>query len=220
MLTSLLTGLSILIIGDSHLTVPYYLIDSLHAGLEKQGAIVRTLGVCGTDPGDWLKPTKGTCGAAEREPGGQAKVLDVNTETVPIDKLISQYHPNLVVIVMGDTMAGYKQASFPKTWAWQQVTGLTQAIAKTGTACIWVGPAWGTEGKKFNKTEQRTKEVAAFLASNVSPCEFIDSTKFSKPKEWATTDGQHFTKTGYQSWGNAITQAIVDSNVVKELKKK
>jgi len=220
MLTSALAGLSILIVGDSHLTVPYYLIDSLHSGLEEQGAEVRTFGVCGTNPSDWLKPTEGTCGAAEREPGGKVKVLPASTSTIEIDQMIARYKPNLLVVVMGDTLGAYKEPVFPKTWAWQQVTGLTQAIAKAGTACVWIGPPWGTEGQKFHKTEVRTRQVSAFLASNVAPCEYIDSTQLSKPGEWATSDGQHFTRSGYQSWGKALTQELLESPTVQKLEKK
>jgi len=220
MLTSVLAGLSILIIGDSHLTVPYYLIDSLHMGLERQGAQVHTIGVCGANPGDWLKPVKGTCGAAERRGDAAVQVLDVNTPATPIDQLLAQDKPDLVVIVMGDTMAGYQQATFPKTWAWQQVTALTQTVAKANTACVWIGPAWGTEGGKYQKTFARAKQVSAFLSSNVAPCQYIDSLTLSKPGEWATTDGQHFTKSGYEAWGKALTQQLAESPIVQELKKK
>lgn len=220
MLTLLLAGLSILVVGDSHLTAPYYLIDSLHTGLEKQGAEVRSFGVCGTTPSDWVKSVEGTCGAAERTPEGKLKVLPSNTSTVPIDQLIAKYKPDLLVVVLGDTLGGYKDLTFPKTWAWQQVTGLTKAIAKTGTPCIWIGPPWGTEGVTFRKSESRTKQVSAFLATNVTPCEYIDSTQLSKPKEWATSDGQHFTRSGYQAWGNALTRELLASSMIKKLEKK
>lgn len=220
MLASVLTGLTILIVGDSHLTVPYYLIDSLHTGLEKQGAQVHTLGICGTDPGDWLSSVKGDCGAAERRGTAPAQVLKMDTPTTPIDALIANDKPDLVIVVMGDTIGAYKQASFPKTWAWQQVTSLTKAIAKTDTACLWVGPAWGTEGGKYQKTFARVKLVSSFLASNVAPCGYIDSLKLSKPGEWATTDGQHFTQAGYQAWGGALVEQVLAAPVVAQLKKK
>lgn len=221
MLTSVLTGLSILIVGDSHLTTAHTLIESLHSGLEQNGAEVRSLGVCGSNAGDWLQTVKGTCGAAQREPGGEVQILDASAATTtPIDALITRYKPDLLVIVMGDTMAGYKDASFPRAWAWQQVTSLTKEIAKADTRCIWIGPAWGSEGSKFQKSPARTQQISSFLASNVAPCEYIDSLKLSKPGEWATTDGQHLTRSGYQAWGQALTQQILQSPIVKKLEKK
>jgi len=42
----------------------------------------------------------------------------------------------------------------------------------------------------------------------VAPCTYIDSLTFSKPGEWGTTDGQHFTVAGYKSWANAIGGAL------------
>lgn len=220
MLTSVLAGLSILIIGDSHLTTPHYLIESLHMGLVEQGAKVHTLGVCGTNAGDWLQAVPGTCGAAERVGAEKTKLLGRNGPTRPIGGLLAAEKPDLLVIVMGDAMAGYDKPAFPKAWAWQQIGGLTKAIGKTGTACVWVGPAWGTEGGKYKKTFARVEQMSAFLASNVAPCDYIDSLKFSKPGEWATTDGQHFTASGYQAWGKAITKAIAAAPTVKALEKK
>ena len=75
MAASLLTGLTILMIGDSHLATPDYLIGTLQDSLVQQGAKVHTLGICGTNAGDWLKVTPGTCGGAERRNGDKAVVL-------------------------------------------------------------------------------------------------------------------------------------------------
>lgn len=50
--------------------------------------------------------------------------------------------------------------------------------------------------------------MSSFLATNVAPCTYIDSLTFSKPGEWITTDGQHFTIDGYQKWAKAIGGAL------------
>lgn len=205
---SLLAGLSILIIGDSHLATPFYLIGSLHDNLLKQGAQVHTIGVCGSVPTDWLTVTPGTCGGAERVGNGKAITTGAAAKTTPITQLIASEKPDLVLIVLGDTMAGYTKPAFPKTWAWQQTTALAKAIGATGTKCAWVGPAWGTEGGKFGKTFARVELTSKFLAANVAPCTYIDSLKFSKPGQWATDDGQHFTGPGYKLWADAIAKAI------------
>ena len=44
----------------------------------------------------------------------------------------------------------------------------------------------------------------------MAPCTYIDSLTFSKPGEWITTDGQHFTIDGYQKWAKAIGTALGD----------
>ena len=203
-----LAGLSILMVGDSHLANGGYLIDTLQDQFTAAGASVHTLGVCGSTPADWTTVKKGDCGGAERVNKAPLTVTGADAATKPVKQLIAAEKPDLVVVVMGDTMASYKQATFPKAWAWQQTSALTKDIGSTGTACVWVGPAWGTEGGKFGKTFDRVKATSDFLASNVAPCTFIDSLKFSKPGAWRTMDGQHFTASGYKDWAQAIAEAI------------
>ncbi len=222
MAASLLAGMTILMIGDSHLATPGYLITSLHEDLVAQGAKVHTLGVCGSNAGDWLKASPaGQCGAAERRDSGKVVVLSDKTATKPISELIAADKPDLVLVVLGDTMAGYDKPDFPKTWAWQQTKALTAAIAATGTRCVWVGPNRGSDGGKYKKTVGRAEVVSSFLATNVAPCDYIDSLKFSVTgqKEWATVDGQHMTAPGYKLWGDAIDKALMNTSVVKGLKK-
>jgi hypothetical protein len=219
MITSVLAGLTILIVGDSHMTTPSYLITTLQDGLVAQGAKVHSLGICGANAGDWTKVTPGTCGGAERTGSEAVKMLGTAPATRPIKELIAADKPDLVIVVQGDTMAAYDKPDFPKTWAWQQVTALTKDIASTKTACAWIGPAWGTEGGKFGKTFARVKLMSSFLSANVGPCTYIDSLTFSKPGEWATLDGQHFTAQGYKQWGAAITNALVQTPAIAGLKK-
>ena len=166
MLTSLFAGMSILLIGDSHLAAPGYLITTLQDDLVKQGAVVQTIGVCGSNAGDWLKTTPSTCGGAERLNDGQIVLKGKDARTTPVTDLIAAKKPNLVVIVLGD------------------------------------------------------KQVSAFLGSNVAPCAYIDSTQFSTPGQWPTTDGQHYTNTGYKAWGDAIAKQLGELPQVKALQKK
>ena len=84
MAVSILAGMTILMIGDSHLATPDYLISTLHDSLVTQGAKVHTLGICGANAGDWLKATPGTCGGAERRDSEKAVVLGGKAATVPI----------------------------------------------------------------------------------------------------------------------------------------
>ncbi|ALM85417.1 SGNH/GDSL hydrolase family protein [Bordetella sp. N] len=215
---SVLTGLTILVVGDSHLGYPGYLIDTLQDNLLANGAKqVHTVSVCGSTPAQWITATPGTCGGAEKV--GKTPVVHKQTaSTTPISQLLAADKPNLVIIVQGDTIGGYAQPVFPKTWVWQQVTTLTKAIAATNTACVWVGPPWGSEGGKYQKTFPRVQQISSFLATNVAPCEYIDSTKMSKPGDWGSTDGQHLTTTAYKAWGKDISDALQQLPGVKKLK--
>lgn len=218
--SSLLAGLTILMIGDSHLATPSYLIKDLHENLVQQGAQVHTLGVCGSNAGDWTTTSPGgKCGGAERRGNEKAVVLGNKASTQPVGQLVAADKPDLIIVVMGDTMADYKKAAFPKTWAWQETKKLTKAIGDTKTRCVWVGPNWGSEGGKYGKTYARVEQASTFLSTNVAPCQYIDSLKFSKQGQWATIDGQHLTSQGYASWGKAITDELLASPIVKEAKK-
>ncbi|MGH8412541.1 MAG: SGNH/GDSL hydrolase family protein, partial [Pseudomonas sp.] len=148
------------------------------------------------------------CGA-ERLPVGKAEIFGKNAmSTTPIKDLIAKDKPDLVVIIIADTMASYPEPQFPKVWAWKSVTSLTKAITETGTKCVWVGPAWGKVGSQYKKDDARTKVMSQFLATNVAPCTYVDSLTFSKPGQWITTDGQHFTIDGYQKWAKAIGDSL------------
>ena len=213
--STILAGISVLIIGDSHLANPNHLLNSLHNAILAQGAKVHSIGVCGSTPMDWVKGAPGTCGKAERIDSGTAKVLGMTEGASAVKELLQKEKPNIVIVVQGDTMGAYDKPSLPKSWVWQQVSTLSKEIGTTNTKCIWVGPAWGTEGGKFKKTYKRVEELSNLLATNVSPCEYLDSLKLSKPGAWATIDGQHFTAPGYKLWGDAITGAIITKMTVK-----
>jgi hypothetical protein len=217
MVANVLLSAAVLMIGDSHLSKPDYLIGPLHNELTRQGAVVHSLSACGVVANDWLHSVKALCGA-ERIGTGPVVTSGSNTSTRPVKALIAADKSQLVIVVMGDTMAGYK-SEFAKAWAWQQVSSLSKEIASTGTPCIWVGPPWGSEGGQYGKTYARVKVMSDFLAANVSPCKYVDSLKLSRQGQWATVDGQHFTADGYKAWSQAIAKAIGELPDVKKLSK-
>src|SRR5215469_1684819 len=128
-MNGLLAGLAILVIGDSHMVSSDYLITSLHDALLAQGATVDSYGMCGANAGDWVYPATVSCGRAERH-GKAAPVIDRNSKapTYQVSELIEKHHPKLIVVEMGDTMAGYGQTSFPQAWIYEQVRALTGRI--------------------------------------------------------------------------------------------
>lgn len=214
----LLAGLTVLVIGDSHMTQEY-LISTLHDELMHQGATVYSYGACGTFSGDWIKKVRPSCGSAFRLDKGKIRnrVAEAGS-TRPLTDMVQEYHPDLIVVVNGDDMAGYKSATMPKNWAWHQITSLTAGIKSSGTRCVWVGPPWGEEGGMFGKTFARVRELSDFLAQTVSPCVYLDSLKMSRPGEWKTVDGVHLQHSGYQAWSSEISKEIIASDILKEIR--
>jgi hypothetical protein len=205
----LLTGLTVLVIGASHLAKPTYLIKTLHDELTERGAQVHSVGVCGVLPSEWLKKTTSRCGGAERLEA-QPIVLSMATaaQTVPLDTLLETQKPDIVVIVMGDNLANYKALNFSRADVKKELLSLTTLLASKAIRCVWVGPAWGEDNKLSGKSLKRTQEISAFLETQVKPCDYVNSLEMSKPAEWQTTDGQHFFAEGYQKWGSAIANKI------------
>ncbi len=218
MSASVLAGLTLLVIGESHMTLAQYLREPLHAALLAKGAQVHSVGACGASPARWLKPTPIDCGA-DQVGKQKAVVQGREAKTTPITELIAKDKPSAVVIIIGDTMGSYDKPAFPKTWAWQEITALTKAVAATNTPCVWVGPAWGTEGGKYGKNHPRTQLLSKFIEANSAPCTYVDSLTFSKPGEWPTTDGQHYTQAGYAAWSESIVSALEKDATINGIKK-
>ncbi|WP_458096738.1 SGNH/GDSL hydrolase family protein [Roseomonas sp. WA12] len=206
---SALAGLSLLVLGDSHWATAGYLVSSLQDQLIARGATVNSFAACGSPPSVWLSVRVASCGTAQRL---QRASIENRTgsaaRTVPIEELVRQYRPNLIAVSMGDTIAGYVQPQMPSDSIREEVMALTDRIKRLGIPCVWIGPAWGTEGGPFLKSFARVQEVNALLAQSVAPCAYVDSTKLSRPGEWPTFDGQHFTLDGYRAYGTALAQTI------------
>jgi hypothetical protein len=206
-----LAGLVVLVIGDSHLSSKDFLLTSLHEGLLAQGATVHTYGVCGSNAHDWIVQSTLPCGRAERHNSEEPQIDHSDKVKVwSLADLIKKHHPDLLVVELGDNMAGYGVLpDLPRDWIAGQVQALLKPVAAHRLPCIWVGPPWGSEGGASNKTFARVKELSSFLAGTVSPCRYLDSLAFSKPGEWPTYDGEHLTPDSYRVWGADITQATV-----------
>lgn len=218
----LLAGLTVLVIGDSHMSSPGFLISTLHDSLRQQGAHVYSYGACGAPSGAWMKTMQPPCGSAFRLDDGPLRVRAGEAGfTKPLPELVKLHHPDLIVVINGDTMAGYKNSGIAKSWVRDEVKALTDGIKASGTSCVWVGPGWGSEGGKYGKTFTRAKEMSDYLADIVSPCIYVNSLKMSKPGEWNTIqgDGQHFDNGGYQAWGSAISQQIVSSDILQRIRR-
>ena len=210
-----LAGLVFLVLGESHMI--YELQNDIHKDLTESGATsVYSYGACGASAIDWVNPRKVDCGSEKK--GNEASVVHTKGyETTPISKLIAADKPDVVLLIIGDTMGSYDNEVFPRSWAWQGISALTKEVSKTKTACVWVGPAYGRAGGKYNKRDDRVERISRFLATNVSPCAYVDSLQFAKPGEWRTFDGQHFAAEGYAAWSQAIVNEVGALPMIKKL---
>jgi hypothetical protein len=207
-----LTGMTILVLGESHMSINDHLIATLPDELALQGAKIFSYGACGASAGDWLKAKSVPCGAYRVDTGNiKERPADI-ASTQPIGNLINKHHPNLIVLVIGDTMASYDNKEIPKSWVWQGVSALSKEIKTQGTRCVWVGPAWGQDGGKYKKTNARAKEFSDYLSTLVAPLH--TSTHWYSPNQAnGNTDGQHFDKC-YEGWAKGITNTILSPGIL------
>ena len=205
-----LVGLSLLIIGDSHMSAPDSLIKSLPEALVAEGAQVTTYGVCGSLAGDWVTQRNNMgCGTNIRYGAEPVGPVDTGRGPTPsLAKLLADLRPDAVIVELGDTMAAYDRDSLSYPWVQQQVKSLTGVIAAAKTTCFWIGPPWGMETPRYRKTDERVQEMAAFLQEQIWPCYFIDSLKMASPGQWSTRDGMHLTGESYALWGSQIAASL------------
>lgn len=201
-----LAGLAILVIGDSHMV---YMGSPLHEALERQGATVNTYGMCGAMATDWLARSTTQC-SAERHENGPTVLKYTTSSGWLLTDLLAKNHPNLVVVELGDNMAGYGTLpALPRDLIAGQVQQFLAPIKAQNLPCIWIGPPWGNETASYHKTTTRLKELSQFLSQAVAPCSYVDTTAFAQPGQWPTLDGEHLTQPAYHQWSDAIAGAIV-----------
>ncbi len=207
---SVLMGLTLLILGDSHFGAQGYLVTTLQDELIRQGAQVTTYSACGSPPSIWLTARVASCGTAQRVQSGPIRQqTGANARSTPLNQLVATVKPNMIMVAMADTIGGYTQPQMPRDEILEQVTSLTDRIRSMNIPCLWVGPSWGTEGGPYMKTFPRVQELSQYMATIVSPCTYIDSTQLSRAGQWPTFDGQHYTVDGYRAYGTALAQYMM-----------
>jgi hypothetical protein len=183
----------------------------LHDDLENTGAVVHSYGMCGALAADWLTRVTTPC-ESERHGKAAAVVERKPKPTWLLHDLIAQHHPNLLIVELGDNMAGYgSMETLPRDLIVQQVREFMRPVAAQKLPCVWVGPPFGNENTIYHKTVARAKELSQLLSQTVSPCAYIDTTAFAQPGAWPTVDGEHLTPASYSKWSAVIVDAIVRS---------
>ncbi|EFG83225.1 SGNH/GDSL hydrolase family protein [Novacetimonas hansenii] len=209
-MSALLAGLTLLIIGDSHVAFKDSLLSVLPDEFSRQGAKVVTYGVCSATAADWVVPNPNNgCGATQRIGDEPVRAPDMKPVAPPeVTGLIAKWHPNAIMVILGDTMGAYGQDTVSASWVEEQVKTLTYAIGKT--ACLWVGPTWGQYSPRYGKSDQRASTLAALLKADVAPtCTYVDGTQLMAKGSVNTTDGIHATAASYRAWGDAIVRATL-----------
>ena len=206
---STLAGLSLLVLGDSHWASQQNLAGVLQDQLIARGATVNSYGACGAPASVWLSARLASCGATQRLQRNRLEGrIGAPSAVTPVDELVRRHRPNLILVSMGDSLAGYMAPRTPADSIREDAAALADRIRGLGLPCIWIGPSWGTEGGPFLKSFARVQEVNTVLAQSVAPCTYLDSTKLSRPGEWPTFDGTHFTAEGYRAYATALVQQI------------
>jgi hypothetical protein len=182
-----LAGLAILALGDSHML---HMITPLYEAMQAEGAVVTAYGMCGATPEDWLSRVTTQC-LAERQDKEPLVVKNQPQPTWLLTELLDHDRPNLVVIELGDNLAGYgATASLPRDLIAQQVKAFIAPITARHVACVWVGPPFGNDTQAYHKSDTRVRELSQFLAQNVAPCSYLDTTSLAGPGQWSTVDGE------------------------------
>lgn len=199
-----LAGLVILVIGDSQMMG---MLPTLHGELMGAGATVYSYAVCGSTPEDWIMLSTASCGTLERQGNAPAVRTTKSGPGWNVADLIAQHHPSLIIVELGDAMAGYG-GHLELGWVHEQISGLTGKLAASHVSCVWVGPPWGEDKRPFRKTVAQVEDISRLLAQSVAPCRYIDSTTFSRPGEWQTRDGSHLEPDGLRRWSVAIVASV------------
>ncbi len=63
---SVLAGMTLLVLGESHMSLADHLMEPLHDNLTRQGAIVHSIGACGASAGDWLITKRSIAGPSKK----------------------------------------------------------------------------------------------------------------------------------------------------------
>lgn len=208
---SALAGLTVLVIGDSHVAFPGSMQMSLHDLLLAEGAGVHTYGGCAMRPdgyysGDAAVRTV-SCGFGERHGGGEGQTLGGEVVAPRVTDLLDRHAPDLVLIVMGDNLAAYGR-EVPDDLIAEQAAALT-GMLEAGVPCFWAGPTWGADGPDFVKPDGDVRELARHLAGAVNPCTFLDGLALLTPEEADVRDGIHLTVEGYANWAEAIVDEML-----------
>lgn len=196
---------NVLVIGDSYLNTAFG--SQLDQDLRSTGAQVELVGSGDATAGSFLNGTATDAGLTTIGPDGQSSYQqDANTPT--LQSLINKYHPNTVIVELGENIRNQ-----PPAQAEQQIQQLEATAKQDGTRLIWVsGPPTqkdvqsdGTFTDDYNRT---FGDFQNFLQNAVGPdAAFINSADVAPSLQYDST-GVHLTPQASTEWANALFNVL------------
>lgn len=193
-------GSKVLVIGDSHLNTAFG--TTLDRDLRSTGASVETFGSGASTPDWWVDGTATHEGSVSIGPDGQISRTGggVAKATPKLQDLIQQYHPDTVVVELGQNIRGKDPAEVKR-----QVQNLERVAQANGTHVVWVGsPPTGSDA---NDGGQSYRQYNNFLRSVVgNGATFVDSGAIVP--RYQGNDGIHYADGPAAQWANGVFRAI------------
>ncbi len=174
--------------------------------------------VCGSDVDDWLTGGKTYCGlrvcdgAADRcaaDYGPQDHADDVRYDAIAA--YAARVHPRLTIVSLGSNLLTWKMGEFKGDYASYMAGAgrLSDAIAKGGSQCIWIGPPQiALNAKPVGVYDRYVADLGRAVTSH--GCTFIDSNPLSDRKFVLRSDpeGIHYDAAGERAWEHGVWAAL------------
>lgn len=156
----------VLVVGDSHTAGRFG--TELDARLRSQeGAVVTTVGSCGSATGHWYQGTATQCGYFHRD--AQGKVQRATKAPTPLfTGLLKELQPSTVIIELGANHIGWGLEPTKKS-----VAQMAHDAAAQGR-CYWVGPPL-MRVQRFSVADQVARIDVIRKEAEAAGCTFIDS---------------------------------------------
>jgi lysophospholipase L1-like esterase len=194
-------GNNVLVIGDSHTTGGYG--EELDRQLRGTGAQVETFSSGGSTPDWWLDGTPTTAGSVSIGPDGREVRSGAGQAhaTPRIQDLIAKYHPDTIVINMGQNLRGKSPAEVQR-----QVQELEQAAKAGGARIVWVGsPPTANDaadgGQQYHAYNSFLRNIAT-----AGGARFIDSSQLVS--RYQGSDGIHYDPAAGAAWADRVFQVL------------
>lgn len=191
---------TVLFIGDSHAVGSFgKREDELLRAIP--GFSVATYASCGSSPQSWFTKEKTGCGYFFKDADGRER-RGLEAETPLIADLLKAHQPRYTVVALGANLYGG-----PLEWVRDTSAEMAQAIVRSGSRCVWIGPPQGR-----NEPEPELGRLFDILRAAVGPyCLLIDSRKYTAYPA-VGGDGIHFDSIGESGQRTAEEWALFAFN--------
>jgi hypothetical protein len=171
-------------IGDSHSVGSFgQEMDSL---LRARGALVWTTAVCGSSPDWYFRDAAIQCGFFFRNADGESERGTRGRPTPRLSAILDAAKPTVTVVALGANLI-----NLTPEYARRTTRPMVEAIAASGSRCVWIGPPHGR-----NKPEDKlTALYKALQETSEDLCLFVDSRPYIRYPDTGG-DGVHYDHLG------------------------